>query len=597
MRASRMNIVTLREDPADAEIASHRLLLRGGYIYKSGAGLYLYGPLAQRVLNKARAIINEEIARAGGLEITMPILQEQSLWEASGRWAGYQATRTMLTTTDRGGQTFGLCPTAEEVVTDYVRAQVNSWKQLPLCYFQQHTKFRDEIRPRFGLMRVKEFIMMDAYSFHADDDCLHQTYEQMMAAYRRIFARCDLLTFAVEADSGAIGGTGSHEFMAIADVGEDAILYNETSGYAANVETAHTTLTSPTPWAAPETATTVATPGVGTIEAVVDYLRAHGYPDVQAAHLIKTVLLVAETSKGSLTLAACIRGDRQVNEVKLNNAITRALGDQAPVIVGLRAMSEVEVRQATGAKPGFAGPLAGLQVDLLFVDEQVPSDQPLVCGANQDDAHVLGLRWQRDVALVCHRADILTAEAGDPDPLQGQPMSQRRGMELGHVFKLGTKYSAAMGAQFNGQDGKLHPMIMGCYGIGTSRLAAAAIEQHHDERGICWPLALAPYHVVVIPAKMRDETCVQAAQGIYEQFASVGLEVIFDERDCGPGVKFKDWELIGIPLTVVCGRSLAEGRVEVKQRASGEASEVAIDDLLKHIQSLIASALASDASV
>ncbi|TVR44910.1 MAG: proline--tRNA ligase [Planctomycetota bacterium] len=588
MYASRMNLVTLREDPADAEIASHRLLLRAGYIYKSGAGLYLYGPLAHRVIAKLRAIVAEEISAAGGLEITMPILQEQSLWEASGRWLGYQATRTMLTTTDRGGQIFGLCPTAEEVVTDYAKAQINSWKQLPVCYFQQHTKFRDEIRPRFGLMRVKEFIMMDAYSFHADEASLDQSYAEMMEAYRRIFQRCGLTTFAVEADSGAIGGSGSHEFMAIADVGEDAILYNEDSGYAANVETARTTLKPAPAWAAPSEPTTVATPGAGTIDEVVAYLNAHGHADILPEHLLKTVLLVAETASGSITVAACIRGDRQINEVKVQNAISKALGSTAPGIAALRPMVEAEVRVATGARPGFAGPVDGLTVDLVIVDAQVPYDAPMVCGANRDDAHTLGLQVIRDVELDYCRADILLAEAGDPDPEQGLPMAVRRGLEVGHVFKLGTKYSAAMSAQFNGQDGKLHPMIMGCYGIGTSRLAAATIEQHHDERGICWPVALAPYTCVVVPAKGREQACVDAATAIYEELRSAGIDAILDERDCGPGVKFKDWELIGIPFTVVCGRGLADGLVEFKRRRSGESIDVPIADIRSTLQGAIA---------
>ena len=592
MRASRMNIVTLRDDPSDAEIASHRLLLRAGFMYKSGAGLYLYGPMLQRVINKIRAIVCEEIGSAGGLEVTMPIMQEQGLWEASGRWAGFQATRTMLTTTDRGGQTFGLAPTAEEVVTDYAKNQVNSWKQLPVCYFQQHTKFRDEIRPRFGLMRVKEFIMMDAYSFHADETCLDQTYQDMSAAYHRIFKRCGLEAYAVEADTGAIGGTGSHEFMVAAEVGEDAILYSEASGYAANVETAETTLAPAPAWKAPEQAAVIATPNVGTIDDVVSFLQANGHDDVVAAHMVKMVLLVVETSAGSYSVAAAIRGDRAVNEVKLSNAISQVLAkrsDQgdAPAIAAIRPMGDDEVIAATGAVPGFAGPVAGLKADIHIVDQQLPKGLPLICGANQRDAHTLGLVWDRDVDLDFHVADILTAVSGDPDPKAGQPMAERRGIEVGHVFKLGTKYSSALAAQFNGKDGKLHPMIMGCYGIGTSRLAAATIEQHHDERGMRWPLAIAPYHCVVVPAKGKDPACVEAAETIYNELCARGVEAVLDERDFGPGVKFKDWELIGIPFTVVCGRGLAEGNVEFKNRLTGENSDVRVDDIVSHVTNLM----------
>lgn len=583
MRASRLNIVTLREDPADAEIASHRLLLRAGFMYKSGAGLYVYGPLLQRVIERIRRIVAEEISSAGGLEITMPILQEQSLWERSGRWAAYQATRTMLCTTDRGGTTFGLAPTAEEVVTDYARAQVSSHKQLPVCYFQQHTKFRDEIRPRFGLMRVKEFIMMDAYSFHADEDCLGRCYQDMKAAYHRIFQRCGLESYAVEADAGAIGGTGSHEFMVAADVGEDAILFGESSGYAANVETARTLLPAAPTWQAPKQAQMVATPDAGSIEAVVAYLQGNGYSDVQAAHLCKLVLLMAETDGAPIPLAVAIRGDRQINQIKVLNALTRALGADAPVIADLRPMQEEEVRQASGARPGFAGPLAGLQVQVLLVDEQLSLDQPLVCGANADDQHQLGVVWQRDVSLPYHRADVLLAEDGDPDPRGSGTLRQRRGIEVGHIFQLGTKYSSALGAQFNGADGKLHPMIMGCYGIGTSRLAAAAIEQYHDERGMCWPLAIAPFHCVVVPAKGRDADCVATAEGLAESLRAAGVDTILDDRDCGPGVKFKDWELIGIPITVVCGRGLADGLVEVKHRHNGSSSDVALDAVVDQL--------------
>jgi prolyl-tRNA synthetase len=573
MRASRMHLVTLREDPADAEIASHRLLMRGGYLHKSGAGLYLYGPLLQRVLGKIRAIVAEEITRAGGLEITMPIMQEQALWEKSGRWANYQASRTMLTVKDRAGQVFGLAPTAEEVVTDYAKHVVTSYKQLPVCFFQQHTKFRDEIRPRFGLMRVKEFIMMDAYSFHDSSESLDQTYEGMRVAYMRAFRRMGIEAFAVEADTGAIGGTGSHEFMVAAAVGEDAIIFNPVSGYAANVERAAGRMPPASPWtSAPATSTLVSTPGVGAIGDVMGFLRTNGYADVTSSHGLKCLLLVAGVDAGGgkiadVKVAAFVRGDREVNEVKLSNAVGRA----GRPVLNLRPMHPDEVRGATHAEPGFAGPGEGLHVDLCFIDDQLQNVGPLVAGANKTDHHFVGFVIERDVAVKFTWADLVTVRAGDLDPAGGV-LDEKRGIEVGHVFKLGTKYSEAMGAEYLGPDQKRHPFIMGCYGIGTSRVAAAAVEQHHDADGIVWPVTIAPYQVVIVPAgKPGDEAVEKAALALYNELQAAGIDVLFDDRDAKPGVKFKDWDLVGIPYRIVCGRGIAEGKVEVKARGGANA--------------------------
>ncbi len=572
MRASRMHLCTLREDPADAEIASHRLLMRAGYLHKSGAGLYLYGPLLQRVLAKVKAIVSDEMARAGGLEVTMPIMQEQGLWEKSGRWATYQASRTMLTVKDRSGQTFGLAPTAEEVVTDYAANVVTSYKQLPVCFFQQHTKFRDEIRPRFGLMRVKEFIMMDAYSFHDSDESLDQTYQAMRKAYHRTFRRLGLEAFAVEADSGAIGGSGSHEFMVAAAVGEDTILFNAESGYGANVERAVGRVAPAPAWAAPAAAVRVHTPAVGAITDVMGFLQKNGYADVQPAHGLKCVLFVAKTEKVEVTVAAFVRGDRDINEVKLTNAITRLLGDQGPVL-NLRPMHPPEVVTATTAQPGFAGPGAGLTVGLALFDKNtLDADTPYIAGANATDHHLVGFRIARDAAVKLHWDDLVTIREGDGDPQGPGVLSEKRGIEVGHIFKLGTKYSAAMQALYLGPDQKRHPFIMGCYGIGSSRVVAAAVEQHHDADGITWPVSIAPYQVVIVPAgKPGDAAVEEAAEGLYRDLQAKGIEVLLDDRDAKPGVKFKDWDLVGIPYRIVCGRGVATGTVEVKPRGGTNA--------------------------
>jgi prolyl-tRNA synthetase len=567
MRASRMNIVTLREDPSEAEIASHRLLLRGGFLHKSGAGLYLYAPLLKRVLDKVSRIIAEEIAATGALEVTMPILQEQALWESSGRWAAYQASRTMLSVTDRGGTVYGLAPTAEEVVTDYAAHVVKSHKQLPVTFFQQHTKFRDEIRPRFGLMRVKEFIMMDAYSFHASDESLDQTYQAMRQAYSTAFRRLGLESFAVEADSGAIGGSGSHEFMVAADVGEDTIIYSPESGYGANVERATGAIPAPTPWtSAPPKPIIVHTPNAGSIADVVDFLRKNGYAEIAASHLIKTILYVVKTPTVTHGIAVCVRGDREVNEVKLTNALGRVLGSEGPVL-SLRLMEPDEVRDSTSADPGFAGPAKGLKVVHCLCDRSLMGSGPMVVGANLTDHHLVGFVLDRDATLPLRYEDLIRAKAGDACPTSGKALQEKRGIEVGHVFKLGTKYSQAMKAEFTGQDQKLHPFIMGCYGIGTSRVIAAAVEQHHDADGIRWPCAIAPYQCVVVPAKAGDAAVDAAADSIYRDLLAKGIETIIDDRDVKPGVKFKDWDLIGIPFRIVCGRGIAEGKVEVKERA------------------------------
>jgi prolyl-tRNA synthetase len=594
MRATRLTIATLREDPSEAEIASHRLLTRAGFLHKSGAGLYLYGPFLHRTLARIQRIVAEEMDRAGAQQITMPILQEQALWESSGRWALYQASRTMLTVRDRKDQTFGLAPTAEEVVTDYAQAVLKSHHQLPATFYQQHTKFRDEIRPRFGLMRVKEFIMMDAYSFHASGESLDATYGAMRIAYLRTFRRLGLEAFAVEADAGAIGGSGSHEFMVAADVGEDTILYQAETGYAANRERAVGAIPVAPAWNAPAAATRVPTPGVGAIADVMAFLNGHGHPGVQACHALKCVLFVATLDIGGKrnerTVAAFVRGDRDVNEVKLGNAAVR-LGGGA--LLDLRPMHPDEVRAATGAAPGFAGPGPGLQVHLTIIDEQLRSAGPLVAGANATDEHLVGFVIARDALPGFHWADLLTVRAGDTDLASGKPLAEKRGIEVGHIFKLGTKYSAAMEAKYLGADQKLHPYIMGCYGIGSSRVAAAAVEQHHDADGIRWPVSIAPFHVVIVPAgKPGDAAVAATADELHDRITAAGLDVVLDDRDQKPGVKFKDWDLIGVPFRIVVGKGLANGVVELKPRA-GTMAEVPVAEAADRTIAAVRSALAA----
>lgn len=579
MRASRMCLATLREDPADAEIASHRLLMRAGFLHKSGAGLYLYGPLMHRVIEKIQRIVAEEITAAGGQQVTMPILQEEQLWQQSGRWEGYKATRTMLTTTDRGGQTYGLAPTAEEVVTAYTRAIVSSYKQLPVCFFQQHTKFRDEIRPRFGLMRVKEFIMMDAYSFHADDESLDTTYRAMHDAYVRAFTRLGLESFAVDADTGAIGGKASHEFMVAASVGEDAILLDG-QGYAANIEKAVSVLANCPRLPVSTARQSVLTPKAGAIEDVVASLKSQGFA-VESANLLKCMLFMASTAEGTFPVAAVVRGDRSVNEAKLARAATESLNKGTVHL--LRPMHPEEVQTATGAAVGFAGPAQGLKVQAVILDRSLQGEGRWVCGANQTDYHIVGF----DLAEVKNPfwTDLTLAQAGDIGP-NGAVLTERRGIEVGHIFKLGTKYSEPMGATFTAADGSRKPMIMGCYGIGSSRLAAAAVEQHNDNQGIKWPMAIAPYHCVVVVPKPQDAVSMQAAEKLYTELKTLGVETILDERDCNVGVKFKDWELIGIPLRLVVGRSLAKGLVEMQERGK-QAVEVPVGEAAAKIRELV----------
>ena len=553
MRASRLHIVTYRNDPADAEVISHRLMARAGYIFKVGSGLYAYSPLLWKTLGKVKAIIRDELGRTGALEVQLPILQEQRLWEESGRWDNYIASGTMFTSTDRKKTTYGLAPTAEEVVTAYARASVKSYKQLPLTLYQIHTKFRDEIRPRFGLLRVKEFLMKDAYSFDTDEEALDASYEAMRVAYHRIFARMGLESFGVDADPGDIGGSGSMEFMLAAETGEDAILIEESSGYAANVEKASSRVEPANVEEAENAYRVEETPDIRSCAELQAF-----FPDVPEHKMVKTVLVKAVHADQEQLWAALIRGDQEVNEIKLRNH-TGGLG--------LQMLTEEEIERHTGAKQGFAGPIALSDEFRIVADESVRGLRNFLCGVNETDKHALDVNWGRDVAEP-EFADFRLARAGEPGPVHGDPLTLRRGIEAGHIFKLGTKYSAAMGATFMDENGRERPFVMGCYGIGVSRVAAAAVEQYSDDKGIVWPVPIAPFEAVVTSLNAKNEDTNAVANELYEALGEAGIDVLLDDRKLSPGAKLKDLELLGFPYAVVIGRSFTkEGKVEVRTRA------------------------------
>ncbi len=572
MRASRLHIVTYREDPADAEVASHRLMARSGLIFKVSSGLYAYGPLLWRSLLKAQTIIREELAEAGALEVQLPILQAEDLWRQSGRWEVYKASGTMFTATDRKNTTYGLAPTAEEVITAYARSTIKSYKQLPVCLYQIHTKFRDEIRPRFGLLRVKEFLMKDAYSFDADEEGLDQSYEAMRQAYHRIFARMGLESFGVDADPGDIGGSGSMEFMLAADTGEDDILIEESSGYAANVEKATSR------WAPPvvEAARPLRiedTPDIRSCDQLQEF-----FPDVPKDRMVKTVLFKAVHMDHEVFWAALIRGDQEINEIKLRNHCGG---------LTIEMLTEPQIEQHTGAKQGFAGPIGLSEAFHVVADETVRGMPNLLCGLNQTDKHALDVNIGRDFPEPEY-ADFRTARAGEPGPISGDPLILRRGIEVGHIFKLGSKYSAPMDATFMGQDGRPTPFVMGCYGIGVSRVVAAAVEQNNDEQGIAWPVPLAPFEFVVANLTPKKEAITAASEELYEAAKAAGIETMIDDRKLSPGAKMKDLELIGFPYVVVVGRSLeTEGVVELKHRATGEVEKLAPDAVLARVVELV----------
>jgi prolyl-tRNA synthetase len=575
MRLSTSLFQTLREAPAEAEVPSHSLMLRAGLLQKTAAGMYVYAPMLWRTLTKVAAIVREEMDRTGAQEVLMPQLQPHELWMRSGRLPTYLASGIMFSLKDRKGGDFCLGPTHEEVVTDFVAGAVRSYKQLPLTLYQVQTKFRDEFRPRFGLMRAREFLMKDAYSFDADEAGLDRSYRAMREAYVRVFSRCGLEFLAVQADAGDIGGSGSEEFMVTASTGEDLIVYDETTGYAANVEKAETRVEAPEGMGAPRPMHVEPTPGDRSVD---DLCRR--FPALTAARMVKTILYRAVVGGADADVAVLMRGDQDVNEVKLKNWLGATAVELA---------DEARVRRLTGCEPGYAGPLDVRTTTLRFVADT--SVEPLVnflCGVNRPDVHALDVCHGRDFPTPPF-VDLRRAREGDLSPRSGARLAAARGIEVGHVFKLGTKYSAAMDAAFLDRDGKRHPFVMGCYGIGVSRIAAAAVEQSHDEKGIVWPPAIAPYAVVLVLAKSDDPAAGAAADAIEKDLAARGIDAAVDDRkDASAGVKFKDAELVGYPVQVTLGKYVAEGKAEVKNRKSGAVDLVPLGEVAERVRTLLA---------
>lgn len=567
MRLSEYLVPTLREVPAEAEIVSHQLLLRAGFIRKAASGVYTYLPLAQRVLAKIKAIVREEMNRAGGQEILLPIIQPAELWLESGRWNVYGPELFRLK--DRHGRDFCLGPTHEEIITELVKGEVRSYKQLPLLLYQIQNKYRDERRPRFGLMRGREFIMKDLYSFDRDEAGLDVSYHKMYEAYQRIFSRCGLEFRPVEADSGPIGGNVSHEFMVLADSGEATIIYcpEAECGYAANVEKAFAKPRTAANDELPASVELVQTPGMKTVEDVCAFLG------VGPERLVKTLLY--ETDEG--VVAALVRGDREVNEVKLQNLVQT---------VRLELAEPETIRRVTGAPVGFAGPV-GLDVQTLVVDEEVVNMVNCITGANQADAHYRNVNPGRDFKpdLV---ADIRVVAEGDVCIHCGARLKSRRGIEVGQVFKLGVKYSKALGLNYLDERGEEKPVVMGCYGIGVSRTMAAAVEQNYDADGIIWPASIAPFSVVVVPVNMKDETQAAVAEKVYQELWKAGIDTIIDDRAERPGVKFKDADLVGYPVRVTVGKKAADGQVEVLRRRDKEMQLVETDALVDTVRRVLA---------
>jgi prolyl-tRNA synthetase len=596
MRLSQMLFVTFKEAPKDATIPSHKLLLRAGYIRRIGSGVYTYMPLMLRVLNKVSAIVREEMNAIGGQELLMPQLQPSELWIESGRWDTYtKAEKIMFSLVDRHKAAMGLGPTHEEVVTVVARELIRSYRQLPQTLYQIQSKFRDEIRPRFGLMRGREFIMKDAYSFHTDEASLKATYAQMHDAYCKILTRSGLKFRAVDADSGAIGGSGSQEFMVLAEAGEDEILYTEDGKYAANVEKAVSLPIEPV--ASPFTSfEKKETPGTETIEKLAKFGKC------SPTCIVKNVLyqVVYDNGKSVLVLIN-IRGDQDVNDVKLQNELTKLAGNYGASTVIALTVPDEAAQKKWAAKPlplGYISPeIADDHIQtsetvapkfLRMVDQTAVDLQNFVTGADEAGYHVFGANWGKEFTKPDLVVDVRKAAAGDRavhDP--NQIFQTARGIEIGHIFQLGTKYSKAMNAVFTDEQGEEKPMVMGCYGVGVSRLAQAAVEQSYDANGIIWPLAIAPYHAIVVVPNITDADQMAAAERLYQELNAAGVETMLDDRDERAGFKFKDSELIGIPFRIVTGKSLKDGKVEVVQRATGEKSDVAIAEVVALIKSWV----------
>ena len=560
MRMSRMLMPTLKEVPSDAEITSHQLMLRAGMIRKMASGIYNQLPMGIRVFRKVEDIIREEMNSKGAQEISCALLVPAELWQESGRWDVMGPE--MFRLKDRNGRDYCLGPTHEETFTHIVRNEITSYKQLPLNLYQIETKFRDERRPRFGVMRTRNFTMKDAYSFDADQEGLDKSYDDMFDAYTRIFARCELDNSPVQADSGAMGGSASAEFMVKSEVGEDEIVFCSGCDYAANIEKA-TSVNHEASTEEMKEMGEIETPNVHTIEELQDFFK------MDAGQFAKTLIYYADGK----TVAVVVRGDRDVNETKVANAIGGA--------VEFELASEDTIKAVTGAEVGFAGPI-GIKTDYLFIDQEVVDQRNVIVGANKTGYHIQNANFGRD--FEGQIGDFRNVQEGDKCPKCGQPLEIMRGVEVGHIFKLGTKYSESMGATFLDQNGKSQPIIMGCYGIGVERTVAAVIEQHHDENGIIWPLAIAPYHVVVVPVNVKKEEHLENAEKIYKELEAAGVEVLLDDRNERAGFKFKDSDLLGIPMRITVGKDIVDGKVEFKLRKEADKEIISVDEVLDRVK-------------
>lgn len=567
MRASRFFISTLKEAPSDAEIVSHKLMMRAGMIKRLGSGIYTYMPVGLRVIRKVEAIVREEMNRAGGIELLMPLVQPAELWQETGRWD--KMGDELMRVKDRHGRDFAIQPTSEEVITDVVRSEIKSYRQLPVNFYHIQTKFRDERRPRFGLMRGREFTMKDAYSFDRDVAGMQTSYQTMFDAYTRIFTRFGLKFRAVAADNGAIGGTGSHEFHVIASTGEDALVYCPTSDFAANMEAAEA-VASGERGAATQTLTKTPTPGTTKCETVASLLG------VNLAQTVKTIALTVENDGKKRYWVLLLRGDHELNEIKVG---------KVEGLAGHRFSTEAEILEVFGTVPGYLGPVGTKLPVTVVADRTVANMADFVCGANEEDFHHIGVNWGRDLPEPIV-ADLRNVVEGDPSPDGKGVLAIERGIEVGHVFQLGTAYSQAMGATFLDDGGRPAPLQMGCYGIGVTRILGAAIEQNFDDKGIVWPDALAPFEVVLCPMGMdRSEMVKDATEQLYASLSAMGIDVIVDDRGLRPGAMFADWELIGVPHRVVIGeRGLKEGNLEYQGRRDAEASSVAVGEMVGFIK-------------
>jgi prolyl-tRNA synthetase len=577
MKASQFFIRTLKEAPADAEIVSHKLMMRAGLIRKLGAGIYNYMPMGLKVIRKVEGIIREEMDKAGAVELLMPVVQPAELWQETGRWD--KMGPELLRIKDRHDRDFLIQPTSEEVVTDIARHEIKSYKQLPVNFYQIQTKFRDERRPRFGIMRGREFSMKDAYSFDRDVEGMKVSYAKMFDAYTRIFQRLGLNFRAVNADNGAIGGTGSQEFHVIADTGEDAIAYCPSSDYAANIETAEALSLLASRGPASQAMALTPTPGQVKCEEVAKFLKC------SIEKTVKSIVLAVDQEGGAKLFLLLIRGDHELNEIKAS---------KVPGLTDFRFATEAEIIEYFGTPPGYLGPVKTNKPLTIVADRTVANMSDFICGANQEGHHLTGVNWGRDLPEPIV-ADLRNVIAGDASPDGKGVLEICRGIEVGHVFQLGTRYSESMNAVYLDEKGQSQPMVMGCYGIGVTRLLGAAIEQRFDDRGIMWPVSIAPFQVVLCPMGYdRSDMVREASDKLYQDLMSAGIEVILDDRGERPGAMFADWELIGVPYRVVIGeRGLKEGQLEFQARTDAEASVIPVGDVAKKVTDLVKAQLAS----